>query len=114
MGPELLIPLFAIVGTFSSTIVLVYMFFSSRNKERMALLEQGKTADVFYKSGFNSALKYGMVAVMIGLGVVLGYLLHQSGLPEEVAYFSMILILGGLGLVGYYFFMNRKNDDYAA
>ena len=110
MGPELLIPIFAIVGVFSSTIVFVYMFFSSRHKERMALLETGKDASVFYNEGIRNSLKFGFVAVMVGLGVLMGHLLERSGMPEEVAYFSMILILGGLGLITYYFYINKTKE----
>ena len=49
---------------------------------------------------------------MLGLGIFLGYVLERMGIPDEVAYFSMILILGGLGLVGYYLLIEtKKNED---
>jgi hypothetical protein len=47
---------------------------------------------------------------MVGLGVLMGHLLERSGMPEEVAYFSMILILGGLGLITYYFYINKTKE----
>ncbi|MCI5082509.1 MAG: hypothetical protein MRY78_12490 [Saprospiraceae bacterium] len=108
MGPELLIPIFAVVGFFATNILLIYMFFSSRHKERMALLERDKDASIFHANGIADALKFGMVAIMIGVGILLGYLLVQMGMPEEIAYFSMILILGGLGLLAYYFYASRN------
>ncbi len=111
MGPELLIPIFAVVGFFATNILLIYMFFSSRHKERMALLERDKDASIFHNNGMADSLKFGMVAIMVGLGILLGHLLVQMGMPEEIAYFSMILILGGLGLLGYYFYASRTQKN---
>ena len=49
-----LTPIFGIIGFFASVIILVYMFFSSRHKIRMALIENDKDMSIFnqMKSGF--------------------------------------------------------------
>ncbi len=114
MGPELLIPIFAIVGTFSAIIVFVYMFFSSRNRERMALIERDKDATIFKPNQEHSkknVLKYGILGVMIGIGIFLGNIVERVGLMDTgSSYFSMILIMGGIGLTGFYFLSNMQND----
>ena len=114
MGPELLIPLFAIVGTFASVIVFTYMYFSARNRERMALIERDKDASIFKqdKSSNNTtnALKYGILALMIGLGLFLADLLYNARiLNSDFSFFAMVLLMSGLGFVIYFFIMQRIN-----
>lgn len=112
-GSEILIPLLGTAGFFASAIVWIYMHYSSRYKERMALLEYGKDADV-YKPRVrerNKTLKYGIVAVMVGLGIFMGNILDGLGMMEEAAYSSMVLLMGGAGLVGYYFLLEKKKEE---
>lgn len=112
-GPVILIPMLGIIGFFGAVIVWVYMHYSSRYKERMALLEYGKNADV-YKPRIgerNKTLKYGIVAVMVGIGIFFGNMLDGLGMMEEAAYSSMILLMGGAGLVGYYFLLEKKKEE---
>ena len=127
MGPEMLIPLFAIVGTFASIIIFTYMYFSSRNRERMALIERDKDASIFASDGPKStgsnSLKYGILAISIGLGIFLAnYFERNAILDDEVAYFSLIPIMAGLGFLLYYFVISRivatskdasSEDDFA-
>jgi len=106
---EVLIPIIAIVGFFSSIIILVYMFFTSRSRIRLALIEQGQDASIFRKSNNRHIdLRNGMVALMVGTGLLIGYLLERAGLPGFVAYPAMVLILGGLGLIGYYLYLGNR------
>ncbi len=116
MYEDLLIPIFAIVGTFGWLIVWVYMFYNSRLKVRMALIEAGKDASIFQGKGYKKfeALKYGILAVMAGIGILFGELLENTGLPGVVAYFSMILIMGGLGLVGFYIYVSKHVEQEEA
>jgi hypothetical protein len=110
-----LIPLFAIVGTFSSIIIFFYLFFNSRHKERMALIQHNKDADIFIQRSTSNALgafKYGMVAVGIGLGIFLAALIDNLNLMDpEPAYFGMMLFMGGLGLLVYYFVVRMKKEN---
>ncbi len=112
-GPEILIPLLGTAGFFAAAIVWIYMHYSSRYKERMALLEYGKDADVYkpQKREPNKTLKYGIVAVMVGVGIFMGNILDGLGMMEEAAYGSMVLLMGGAGLVGYYFMQEKKRED---
>lgn len=109
---EILIPLFAVIGNFMAIIIFIYFYFTSRHRERMALIESGRDASIFKrdKNPSTRSLKYGIVAVMAGLGLVVGTILDKLGMPEEVAYFSMVLIFGGIGLLAYYFLLKAKRE----
>ena len=99
---------------FSSLFGMVYVWISSRNKERMALIEKGADASLFAtkkKSFTNITLKFGMLAAGIGLGILMGALLVEyTRLVEPVAYFSMIFIFGGTGLI-INALMEKKQDN---
>ena len=108
MNEDLIIPVVAIVFNFSAIIIWVYLFYTSRHRERMALIEKGQDATIFRATkDVSQTLKYGIVAILTGFGVIMGYFLESAGLPGFVAYFSMILIFGGTGLVGFYFYMQK-------
>lgn len=109
---EVLIPLFGIMGNFLAIIIFIYFYFTSRHRERMALIESGRDASIFKrdKDPSTRSLKYGIVTVMAGLGLVIGTILDKLGMPEEVAYFSMVLIFGGMGLLAYYFLLKSKRE----
>ena len=99
---EALIGALALIGVFGSLLTGLYLFFTTRHKERMALIEQGKEANIFYsnKRFFASgALKFGLLLMGIGVGILVGTLLAAMGMMEEPAYFSSIFLFGGLGLV---------------
>jgi hypothetical protein len=105
---------FIILIIFSSLFGMVYVWISSRNKERMALIEKGADASLFAtkkKSFTNITLKFGMLAAGIGLGILMGALLVEyTRLVEPVAYFSMIFIFGGTGLI-INALMEKKQDN---
>jgi len=96
---ESLIPLIV----FSSIFGMVYVFLSTRNKERLALIEKGADASLFaskkhYKSSLT--LKFGMLAVGIGVGILVASIMETyTVLDEEIAYPSMIFLFGGLFLI---------------
>jgi len=112
MNPApILIPLFV----FSSIFGIFYVWISTRNKERMSLIEKGADASLFatkrrnFPSFTNLTLKIGMLAVGIGTGILVGSLLSSyTVLDEEVAFPSMIFLFGGLFLVGNAF-IEKKN-----
>jgi len=113
----LLIPIFAILGTFVSISLFIYVYFTSRHKQRMALLEYGKDASVFNRHKENTprpfaALKAGLVLVAIGVGILIAYFLTQLGLPEYVAFLSMIPMFSGLGMLFFYRIAKNKQLEY--
>jgi len=106
---EVLIPIVLFLSIFG----IFYVWISTRNKERMALIEKGADASLFAtkkKNLTNITLKIGMLAVGIGTGILMGSLLSTyTALDEEVAFPSMIFLFGGLFLVGNAF-IEKKND----
>ncbi|MCO6478075.1 MAG: hypothetical protein J5I94_15700 [Phaeodactylibacter sp.] len=110
-GIEMLIPILAVAGFWAAIIIWVYMFFSSRHRERMALIDNRMDAKIFSKeSNRENSLKIGIVSIMAGIGVFIAYLLDKAGLPGVVAYFTIILMFGGAGLVGFYFLIREKEE----
>ncbi len=103
-------PLFAITGTFTSITVIAYLYITSRHKIRMALIQHGQRAEIFKEnSEANSALKWGMVAVGLGLGLFLGGFMDWVGIGNEATYFGTMLMLGGAGLILYYNITKKKS-----
>jgi hypothetical protein len=108
---ELLVPL----GFFALVFGLVYLYITSRNKERMALIEKGASATLFNTGKTNGGffgklptLKLGMFFIGIALGTLIGNILASTTvINEDVAYVSMIFLFGGLALVSYYLVANR-------
>ncbi len=110
-GIEILIPILAVAGFWAAIIILVYMFFSSRHRERMALIDNRMDAKIFSTGGRREdALKIGIVSIMAGLGVLIGYMLDRSGLPGAVSYTVTVLLFGGAGLVGFYYLIRQSSE----
>lgn len=114
-GPEILIPLIALVGFFGSIITLIYMRYRSRHTERMALIESGRDASIFEEkqlSEKSSSLKTGMLLTGVGLGWFVGLMLEQMfDLNEALGVIPTVLIGGGLGLICFYMVESRKELD---
>ncbi len=102
----------SVIGFFASIIYWVHIHYTSRHRERMALLESGQDASIFHKpSRPERVLKYGILLFSIGAGIFSGYVLEEMGMNDEAAYFSMIFLFGGAGLVSYYlFFLKRRAE----
>ncbi len=98
---------------FATVFGILYVFFTTRNKERLALIEKGADASLFNtgsKSNFMKVLlNIGLLAIGIGVGVLMGGLLEMGGMDNDIAFPSAIFICGGVGLVAG-FFLTRKMD----
>ena len=92
------------ISMFASIALIFWVFLSNRNKERMALIEKGADANLFKsKSNLLTNLKWGMLFVGVGIGILSGNILAtNSNLEESVSYFSMIFLFGGISLITYY------------
>ena len=94
---------------FGSIFGVFYLYISSRNKERLALIEKGADASIFNlgKRAGSSwkviVLNLAFLLMGIGLGVFLANLLDTySNLDSQAVYPALIFLMAGLGLyVGY-------------
>jgi hypothetical protein len=108
--------LIAFIALFATVFGIMYMFYTTRNKERLALIEKGADAGLFNtgkdKSPFNwgkFSLKAGMLFMGIAVGIIVGAVLSQAGiLDEDADYGAMICFFGGLSLVLFYV-IDRKS-----
>lgn len=110
MLEEILIP----ISFFAFVFATFYIFITTRNKERMAMIERG-TDPSLYKTKMPSAafftLKIGLLFIGVALGVLFGNLLtNGAGMEEGPAYVSMIFLFGGIGLVVGYIFQSKKSE----
>lgn len=83
-----------------------------RKKERMALLEKGADPSIFYqgKPGL-AGIRYGLLLIGVAVGILLGNIIEATTcLDEEVSYFSMIFLFGGLALVISYFIERKQSQ----
>ena len=87
---------------------IFYLFFSTRNKERLALIEKGADASIFVKGRSGASgmlfwkaflLNLSVLLISIGLAVfIASFLVHSVGMLEEVAYPGTIFLVAGIGL----------------
>jgi hypothetical protein len=96
----LLIPISAIVGAF----IMIILLRKFENDERMAMIEKGLNPHMPKprRPKTNSMITFHFAAISIGvsLGLLIGYLLESVfNMFAPVAYFSMILLFGGIGLL---------------
>lgn len=72
-----------------------------KNKEKVALIEKGLDPSLLDpKFKIQNSLKIGLLLIGTALGILLGYILNLTlGIPNFVAYSTMILIICGIVLV---------------
>ena len=114
---EVIIPVVLFLVIFG----IFYLYFSSRNKERLALIEKGADATIFFgpkrerpersEASGKWILKVGVLAIGIALGVLVGAALESAGLDNDVAYPASIFLFGGIGLVVAYFLARKVNGN---
>jgi len=111
MATDILVPFFV----FASIFGIVYVYLTTRNNERLALIEKGVDAKLFNSdkkyNWKNFSLSAGMFLIGIGLGIMGGAILASNTVLEQgVAYPLSIFFFAGLSLV-VYFFVARKIDE---
>ncbi|MDJ1499802.1 DUF6249 domain-containing protein [Xanthocytophaga agilis] len=110
MGPDVavfMVPIVSVIGIITMIIFIRYYM----NVERMALIQKG--IDPFTnkpKGQLNPSvtLRIALLLIGTGVGILLGNFLDEiTPLVSQAAYFSMILIFGGAGLLTSYAFELR-------
>lgn len=91
--------IFVPIGFFLAVFAVVYVYWTTRTKERLALIEKGADASIFKVPESKYALlKWGIFLIALAVGVITGNLL-STVINEVTAYFTMILFFGGVGLI---------------
>ncbi len=92
-----------------------YLHYTTRNKERMALIEKGADATIFFSKKEKTTgiwkvlfLNIALLLMGVGTGIILGQVLYvQLNIEQEVIMPASIFLMAGTGLlVGY--FITRK------
>jgi flagellar biosynthesis protein FliQ len=113
MNGDILVPMSFFLAIFG----VVYLYLSTRNKERLALIEKGADASIFMSSRQSGAsfykvilLNLALLLMGIGIGVFIALLLATyTSLNEGALYPATIFTMAGASLfVG--FNMTKKLD----
>ena len=103
----------AIVSVFGVIPLIIYLV--HRNRERMALIEKGLDVSMLESTKRNNSLnslKFGILLIGLAVGILVGNILDINHLLyEEVAYFSMIFLFGGLALLAFYAIAKRHESE---
>ena len=99
---EILIPISFFLAIFG----MVYLYLSTRNKERLALIEKGADASIFMRGKSQTApiwkviiLNLALLLMGIGIGTFIASLLdNYTSLDEDAVYPATIFFMAGLGL----------------
>ncbi len=97
------------IGFIPLIIFLVY-----RHRERKALIEKGISAELLVsttRDRTQESLKYGILAIGLAIGILVGNILDEyTRMSEEVSYFSMIFLFGGLALLTFYSLAKKDKE----
>ena len=106
MNAEIIVP----ISVFAMVAGIVYM--GVRHKERMTLIRSGVSAsNLETKGNILGTLKWGMIFIGIGLGIIAGKIIaFSTTMEEEAAFFSMICLFGGVALMVFYIIANRMKE----
>jgi hypothetical protein len=102
-GAEVMIPITLFAGGFAMVFGIVYL----KTRENLAMVEKGMNPKQRYnRPAPYKNLKWGLLLIGAGLGLLLAYLLDEYILihrdENPAIYFSLIAIGGGLGLISSY------------
>ncbi len=108
-----IIGVFIPIVTIIAAVIMIINLRKFENQERMSMIEKGmnpKEISELRKTRSNTSwpLRFALLLMGVGVGLLIGYFLDSSFYMEEVAYFSMIFIFGGLGLGISYIIEEKK------
>ena len=103
MGPQVLVPLSLFLMIFG----IVYLIYSTRNRERLALIEKGVDASIFLQAKGNGVpawkifvVNFAFLLIGVGIGIFLALLITTyTSLEDDAVYPSIIFIMAGIGLL---------------
>jgi hypothetical protein len=105
---EVIVP----IAVFSVVPVIIYLV--HRHRERKALIEKGLDLSIFEgekKCSILTNLKYGILSIGLAVGILLGNILDEyTHMSDEVAYFSMLFLFGGISLLLFYSIAQKQKE----
>ena len=112
MGAEIFIPL----AFFAIIFGIYYLYISSRNKERLALIEKGADASIFNIGKRASSWKVIIINLAcllmgIGIGAFIGSVIDEYTRLHEGAIAGVIFLTAGLGLYFGYVQTKKALDE---
>ncbi len=91
--------IFVPISFFLAIFAILYVYWTTRTKERLALIEKEADASIFKTEGSKyTLLKWGIFLIAVAIGVITGFALSNV-INEVAAFFTMILFFGGVGLI---------------
>lgn len=114
MGSEIII--FTIIFGFLFSVF--YLFISSRHKERLALIEKGAEASIFYSKDRKATpiwkvivINISTLAMGIGIGIFVAGILIETGMDPDIAGPGAGFFMAGLGLFTGFYLTKKLNKD---
>ncbi|MDT0540827.1 MULTISPECIES: DUF6249 domain-containing protein [Croceitalea] len=104
MAEAIFIPISFFITVFS----ILYLYFSTRNKERLALIEKGADANIFVKTKDSGGvatwkiflINFAVLLIGIGVAIFIASILEAAlGVDEDIAYPGTIFLMAGVGLL---------------
>jgi len=104
---------------FGSTGLILWKWIESRHRERITMIEKGVKPTDFKGMSFRemfrpnplSSLKWGMLAMFVGLGIMVATYLERNLYWNDSVYPASMLIFGGLALIVFYSIASKKMKD---
>jgi hypothetical protein len=109
-------PVIVVLVVFGSFGLIAWKFLDSRHRERMTMIEKGVSPADFkgrplrdlFRPNPLSNLKWGLLALFVGAGLLLATYLERSLFWADSVYPASMLIFGGLALILFYGIANAK------
>ncbi len=104
---EVLVPL----GFFAMIVVIIYI--QADRKIKLNLIQHGADARTLKMSKTtDGSLRLGLLLIGVAVGILLGHLLvNYTNMQQEVAYFSMTFLFGGIALLISALLQKHKSSD---
>ena len=103
----------AILSVFGFATFITFMYFNTRHRERMALIDSGQDAGIFkMQSRAMNSLKWGLVLTMIGLALGIGIGIDTTmGNDGPIVTIPLVFLFAGIGLLIFYKILSDKGED---
>lgn len=102
----ILVPIILGVAVFTMIIFLR----KYENDERMAMIEKGLDLNVPKPVKSSGVLRFALLAIGVGLGVLIGYFIVEYSRFDEAVAVATTIIFGGLGLLLAYFIEQKQKN----